>query len=111
MRFGARPRFSWKRLIVSVGVLVILVVLGLGGYASIRVHRLSKIRNHFDQVHKGQTKQEVLRLLGSPDEANTWQYCGSDCAERFWYYGFIEQWGVDFDANGEVVDSFYNVSP
>jgi hypothetical protein len=111
MRFAGKPLFSWKRSIFSVGVLVILVVLGLVGYASVRIHRLSKILNNFEQIHKGQTKQEVLKVLGSPDEANTWEYCGPGCAERFWYYGLIERWGVDFDANGKVIDSFYNVSP
>jgi|GEM_PF-5678401 len=111
MRFGGKPLFSWKRLIVSVGVLVILVVIGLVGYAAARIHRVSKISDSFNQIHKGQTKQEVLKVLGSPDEDNTWQYCGSGCAERFWYYGFIEGWGVDFDVNGMVIDSFNNVSP
>ena len=53
----------------------------------------------------------MQKILGAPDEDNTWEYCGSDCAERFWYYGFIERWGVDFDVNGKVIDSFYNVSP
>ena len=111
MRFDGRPLFSWKRLIVTVGVLVILFVLAVVGYASVRIHRVSRIENNFVQIHKGQTKQEVQKLLGSPDEVNAWESCGPDCAERFWYYGFIERWGVDFDANGKVIDSFYNVSP
>jgi hypothetical protein len=111
MRLGFKTVFSWKRLIVSVGILVILVVLGLAGYASVRIHRVSKIENNFDQIHKGQTKQEVQKILGLPDEVNTWEPCGPDCTERFWYYGLIERWGVDFDVNGKVIDSFYNVSP
>jgi outer membrane protein assembly factor BamE (lipoprotein component of BamABCDE complex) len=106
-----RPLFSWKRVIVSVGILVVLVALTIVSYASARIYRVRQIENDFEQIHKGQTKQEVLKVLGSPDEANTWERCGSGCAERFWYYGFIEQWGIDFDANGKVIDSFYNVSP
>ena len=93
------------------GVLVILVILAVVSYTSARIYRVRQIENDFEQIHKGQTKQEVQKILGSPDEDNTRQYCGSDCAERFWYYGFIERWGVDFDVNGKVIDSFYNVSP
>jgi hypothetical protein len=111
VRFGGRRLFSWKKLIVSVGILVVLVVLAIVSYASARIYRVRQIENNFEQIHKGQTKQEVLKVLVSPDEVNTWEPCGPGCAERFWYYGFIERWGVDFDVNGKVIDAFYNVSP
>jgi hypothetical protein len=105
---------SWKKAIV---VLFAALIISLVGYASARVYRFAKTRSHFQEVHEGQSKAEVVRLLGSPDEdvACYVPMASEDyrnrCDERFWYYGFIELWGVDFDAKGKVMGSFHNVSP
>jgi hypothetical protein len=107
-------QISWRRILaVVIGALLVSGV----GYASARAYRIHNVRSHFDQVHEGQSQQEVRKLLGSPSE-DIDCYCPSAsedyrrrCVERFWYYGFMEQWGVDFDVNGKVIGSFYNVSP
>jgi len=107
-------RISWKKAFL---VLFAAVIVGLVAYASARVYRFGKIRSHFEEVQEGQSKAEVVRLLGSPDEDVACYVPGASedyrnrCEERFWYYGFIELWGVDFDAKGKVIGSFHNVSP
>ena len=106
-----KPFLSWSRVIGGLIVIAVLTVVTLVGYASAKVYRVSKIQRHFGEIHKGQTKQEVLNILGSPDETTDCRSDDRECVETFWYYGFIERWMIYFDRYDRVIDVNYNVSP
>lgn len=106
-----RRRFSRNRIVGFALVLVAaLIIIGVG-YVGTRMYRYSKIQNHFSEIQIGQTKEDVLRIIGSPDETTGCRSDHRECVETFWYYGYIERWAVYFDKHGRVIDRNYNVSP
>ena len=60
--------------------------------------------DHFRAIHEGQTRDEVLRMIGPPGE--TMAFANSTYA---WQYRFVDTWGylsefsVTFDRNGIVL--------
>ena len=102
---------SKKQLIALVASIAAgLAIIGFT-YASSRVYRYSRVKNHFFEIRKGQSKEEVLNTIGSPDEVSNCRSEDRECVETFWYYGFIERWAVYLDGNARVIDTNYNVSP
>jgi len=59
--------------------------------------------DHFHEIHEGQTRDEVLRMIGPPGE--TMQFSSGQYA---WTYRFVDSWGylsefsVTFDRSGIV---------
>ena len=92
-------------------MVILCGVVAVIGYPVAKVYRVTWIKNHFAEIHQGQTKHEVLQILGSPDETTGCTSDNRECVETFWYYGFIECWMVYFDRDGRVIDGGYNVSP
>ena len=105
-----RSLFSRRQVTRLLVVIVASVILVGLGYAGTKVYRYSKVKNNFSQIQKGQTKQEVLNLIGPPDEITACRSEDRGCAETLWYYGFMERWIVYFDRSDRVIDVNYNVS-
>jgi hypothetical protein len=103
-----------KSFTIKAIVLALLVSIGFcaGWYV-----RLQRFKAGFSRVQVGDTKEQVIKQLGQPAEiAPCFHYhdeteLGRKCAEDFWYYSFMERWGVSLDANGKVIHTNYSVSP
>jgi hypothetical protein len=103
-----------KSFKIKVLVLALLVSIAFpaGWYV-----RLQRFKAGFERVQVGDTKEQVINQLGQPAEISPCFHPHDEtelsrkCAEDFWYYSFMERWGVSFDANGRVIYTNYNVSP
>jgi outer membrane protein assembly factor BamE (lipoprotein component of BamABCDE complex) len=61
--------------------------------------------DHFRAIHPGQTRADVLRMIGPPGETMQFSY-----GRHAWQYRFMDSWGylsefsVTFDRNDIVID-------
>lgn len=97
-------------------LLAFIVIVALLAYPvrwSVRSHRF---KSAFDTVQVGDSKDEVIKQFGQPDEIAPCFHPRHEteldrmCAEEFWYYAFLERWGISFDKQGKVIYKNYNVS-
>ena len=77
----------------------------------------------FDSIKVGDTKESVISVLGNPTEIQMTkpasdQYasdCQGECTERLRYYFSLclglNEWHVDIDKNGKVIQKAHLVSP
>jgi len=97
----------------KVLVLVVLVSAALLAGWTVRKHRF---KAGFMVVQVGDTKAEVIKQLGQPAEVTPCFHPSSEseldrkCSDVFWYYSFLERWGISFDRDGRVIHKTYNVS-
>ncbi len=106
---------------LKILALVLVIVLGLAvfgltlkSYVEKRVNE-----NNYSRIQIGDSKQELVRLYGEPDEITD---CSNykkpsyieavrrDCVEVYWYRAFLEQWIFFFDKDGKVVHKAFNTS-
>lgn len=95
-----------KKIALGAVILAfILVVITIGLH---EVRRRNK-EEAFTKISTGNSKQEVLALLGEPEETRA---CRGEegCKDLFIYYSFMERWGFVFDEDGKVIDKYCNVS-
>ena len=59
----------------------------------------------FAKVEIGNTREQVVALLGSPDEA---EKCPRECDDEYFYYVFMQKWMIHFDKDGKVIEKGYN---
>jgi hypothetical protein len=105
-----------------VGLVVVLVPLLYISTCSVISSRRVK---GFEAVSVGDTKRQVVILLGTPSvrEKSGGEHfarygakvCSAPCAERFWFENRMtldmEAWSVEFDASGKVIKTSHWVSP
>ncbi|MBB3228104.1 hypothetical protein FHW69_002739 [Luteibacter sp. Sphag1AF] len=79
----------------------------------------------FEQVHVGDTEQQVIDVMGKPADRETaggprqTKYgvaaCTAPCMQRLWYPNSIslagEAWSVDIGSDGHVVNDDHITSP
>ena len=78
----------------------------------------------FDSINQGDSKEDVVLVLGQPDEVRICMdtlYWGGDhkrlgpnngqCFEEFYYSSMPGGWSVGFSANNKVVSKYTYVSP
>ena len=103
-----------KSFTIKALVLALLVSFGFltGWYV-----RLQRLKAGFEKVEVGETKDQVIEQLGQPHEVSPCFHpreeteLGKKCVDVFWYYSFLERWGVSFDSDGRVIHTNYSVSP
>jgi len=104
---------SWFRALVLV-LLVSIILLAGPVRCTVRAHRF---KAGYTAVQVGDSKDEVIEQLGQPPEITPCFHPKSEselerkCADEFWYYSFLERWGISFDKGGRVIHKAYNVSP
>jgi hypothetical protein len=100
----------------TIKALLLALLVSTGFLAGWYV-RLQRFKAGFERIQVGDTKEQVINQLGQPGEVSACFHTREEsalersCAEEFWYYSFMERWGISFDANGKVISSTYNVSP
>lgn len=111
-----------NRVLVIAAWIIVFVPLLYISTCSVRSHTKNMA---FEKVSVGNTKQQVMGLMGTPSVRESsagpvfLRYassaCKSPCVERFWYENQMsmvgEAWSVEFDANARVVDKAYWVFP
>lgn len=103
--------FTIKALLLALIVSVALMAYPVRWY--VRSHRFESA---FDAVQVGDSKDEVIKQCGQPDENSPCFHPSAEselqriCADEFWYYSFLERWGISFDKQGKVIAKTYNVS-
>ena len=85
--------------------LVILLAVVAGSYYI----RRTRLVTTFTKIQIGDSKQNVVQLLGNPTEVATCRdpnppVDSQKCAETYWYYAFA------LNSDGKVIDKIYNVS-
>ena len=84
----------------------------------------SKPNNAFNEITKGEKKNQIIKKLGNPDEItkcdkNLWwgngDFLGEDvnknCKSYFIYKKrFLSKWGIGFDKNDKVISKYIYVS-
>ena len=101
---------------LTIKVLVLTLLVSIGFFAGWHV-RLQRFKAGFERIQVGDTKEQVINQLGQPAEVSPCFHPRDEtelsrkCAEDFWYYSFMERWGVSFDADGKVIYTNYSVSP
>ena len=103
-----------SKIVASVILAGILVPSILIGACVVRAKQYGRA---YAQVEIGQPQQKIIDTMGNPSEI---QSCDGpiylegkiigECAERYIYHSFMEDWGVFFDKNGNVIGKYYNVS-
>ena len=103
---------------IGAAIVLIAVAAPVILFGASRILR-NRFEARFSEVSAGQTREELLALLGEPSV--TEQCSGpvySDekrivgtCSQNWRYAGFIEVWGVQVDKDGRVLNKYYNVSP
>ena len=95
--------------------LLLALLVGLGFLTGWYV-RLRRFEAAFIRVQVGDSKDQVIKQLGQPGEVSPCFHPREEselqrnCAEEFWYYSFLERWGISFDKDGKVIHTTYNVS-
>lgn len=106
---------------IIVGSCVLLPMLYGGACSAISHHR----EHGFAQVKIGDTKQQVIAIMGEPADHETAggtrlaKYgvaeCKAPCSERLWYTNKLslagEAWDVELDSSGRVMHAAHIVSP
>ncbi len=93
---------------------VLALLIGIGFLAGWYV-RKQRFETRFAMVQVGDTKEQVIKQLGQAGEVSPCFHPSKEselerkCAEEFWYYSFLERWGVSFDRDGRVIHTTYNV--
>src|ERR1044072_9812109 len=89
--------------------IVLVLLVSIGFFAGWYV-RMRRFEAGFARIQVGDTKQHVIEQLGQPGEISACFHPKKDenelekkCADQFWYYSFLERWGVSFDSNGRVI--------
>ena len=96
-------------------VLVLVLLVSIGFLAGLYV-REQRLKAGFLRIQEGDTREQVIKQLGQPGEVSPCFHPSDqselqrNCAEEFWYYSFLERWGISFDAEGRVIVTTYNVS-
>lgn len=79
----------------------------------------------FDQLQIGDTEQQVIGIMGKPEDRETSEgsrlakygvaACAAPCAQRLWYPNGMslagEAWMVELDASGHVIHTAHVTSP
>lgn len=97
-------------------LLVLVLLVSIGFLAGLYV-REQRLKAGFIRIQAGDTKEQVIKQLGQPHEISPCFHPSDEsesqriCFEVFWYYSFLERWGVYFDKQGKVIDTGYSVSP
>ena len=106
----------YKRSIL--GLVIILFAIS-AAYAWNSLSAPSRWARGYSQVAEGDPEQRVVDIMGQPSEKQDCyrpRYSGNDalwreCAEKYWYYGYMEEWVVVVGTNGKVVAKGHSVSP
>jgi hypothetical protein len=103
-----------KKIILCVIVAVILLPLIRIGACVVREKRYER---GYAQIEPGDSKKDVVELLGEPGEvlgcSGPVYYNGrvtGECAEEYGYYTFLEEWWIILDKDGKVLVKSYSVS-
>lgn len=100
----------------TIKAIVLALLIGIGFLAGWYV-RMKRFEAAFARVQVGDTKEQVITQLGQAGEVSPCFHPREEselqrkCAEEFWYYSFLERWGVSFDGDGRVIHKTYSVSP
>jgi hypothetical protein len=101
-------------------MLFVVVVIGCFAYTT---YRNSSIERKFGLVAEGMSREEVVRLMGAPDnvrsgcrDAPTWlerPVPDKVCSEELRYNALLlpEFWTIGFDATGRAIAKYGYVSP
>jgi hypothetical protein len=99
----------------KIKVLVLALLIGIGFFAGWYV-RAQRFKTSFTRIQVGDTKEQVISQLGQPGETSPCFHPSEEselqrkCADEFWYYSFLERWGISFDKDGKVIHKTFNVS-
>jgi hypothetical protein len=115
---GGLTKRRWVRI---TGLAVVAGVFAIAGFFLWQSHRWER---GFDQIHVGDSCEQVRQIMGAPTEATdaTIGIYGSkrlvtdrvkDCTVQYWYYPFFtpECWWIAFGAQGQVLTTFHYISP
>lgn len=109
------PARNWKRVVI--GCIVVGLILA-ASIMWIRYGRIQKVRDNFVYVSPGQSRQEVVTLIGEPvrttgcknlDSSSSLEY-SDRCANIYWYQGGAEIWQVYIDKGGQVLGKNHQTS-
>jgi hypothetical protein len=105
----------WKR--VALGCLSITLILASSIWW-IRTGRIQKVRANFERISPGQSREEVLALIGEPartidctilSSSFSVEYVRS-CDHVYSYTGGLDVWQVHLDRDGRVLGKVHRVS-
>ena len=106
-RFAVATYMTKASKIIIAAVLAILIVAIFSiGSCELRKWRL---KSAVAQVEIGNSKQQLINLLGEPDEIAACRH-EDICKDEYYYYSFMERWMIYFDKDDKVIDTGYNVS-
>jgi hypothetical protein len=111
-------RHAYKNLVLG---LTISSIVGITGYLLYKISLPTnrKYRAAFSQVAFGDSGEKVVSLFGEPQQLTDCHYItGSHskeetkdkCVEIAWYYGFLEEWALAYDKDGNVIRRLYLIS-
>ena len=107
-----KMKSTWFKALV-LALLVSIALLAGPVRWTVRAHRF---KAGFLAVQVGDSKDEVIKQLGQPGEITPCFHPSSEselerkCSDEFWYYSFLERWGISFDKDERVIHKTYNVS-
>lgn len=102
-------------IFVSVATVVLLIAFVVNAIW-VNYTKQSRIEKAFSTMVVGDSKKDLVKKLGAPDEI---EFCSKsdaaeaidrECEEKYWYKVFISRWGFSFDKNGAVINKTHNVS-
>ena len=99
--------------LASVVVLTPLFAVVVLAVAFIYVEVRSSMRSReYDRIEAGMTEAEVQQEMGRPGEIEPCRNSGrvKPCKQTYWYFSFMERWGISLDDDNRVLDKTYNVS-
>jgi len=112
---------SKQKLMRFTGLAMVALAVTVAGFFFWQSHRWDR---GFDQIHVGDSREQVRQIMGAPAEATdaTIGIYGSrrlatdqvqGCTEQYWYYPFYtpECWWIAFDDHGRVLKTYHYVSP
>jgi len=106
------------------GVSIVIVVLLLVAIPVVHILQQKSDSQAFDAIKQGDSKEEVVAVLGQPDEVRSCPdtlYWGGDhkrlgpnngqCVEEYYYSSMPGGWSVGFGNAGQAVHKYAYVSP
>ena len=103
---------TWFKVLVLV-LLVSIILLAGPVRCTVRANRF---KAGYEAVQVGDSKDEVIKQLGQPAEIAPCYHPSSEselqrkCFDEFWYYSFLQRWGISFDKDERVIHKTYSVS-
>lgn len=100
-------KLTYRKILL---LFVLLLFVGITVYGLYIYFPNNRYEKSFSQISVGDSKEKVISIFGKPSRVEKCFNAKDSCVEAYFYTGFLEEWGLDFDKEGKIIYTFHKVS-